>query len=178
MIKRITERWKELREDCAIGFGKMSVKNTLIFMIKEAIQNKWTSFIINRYGRDCGYLRYILDVDGKDSEALPFEYRYRHLSFLYDDSKEDTKEDILNKLIVSVKLLYNYQALIKYMSYRLKTSAQTEQYHDVAWKMYGETQIWTDWGECDGFMTEGHCEHCDKYIKEESDRIKEAYKLK
>ena len=177
MIKGIIKRWKELREDCAIGFGKMSVKNTLIFMIREKIKHKYHSFIVNRYGEDCGWLRDIINADG-GKDSLPFDWRYGHLSFLYYDAKEDTKEDILNKLMVSVKLLYDYQALHKYTSARLKTSAKTEQYYDAECKIYGETRIWTDWGECEGFMTEGHCEHCDRHIKIESDRIKKELKLK
>ena len=48
MIKRIIERWKELREE---GFLQLSVKDTIIQMIKETIRDKWESFIVNRYGR-------------------------------------------------------------------------------------------------------------------------------
>ena len=178
MFKGIIKRWKELRDDCDRMFIKLSVKDTIIFMIREKIEHKYHSFIVNRYGKDCGYLRDILNTDDKDTESLPFKYRYKHLHFLYYDAKEDTKEDILNKLMVSVKLLYDYKALHRYTSSKLKTSAQTDQYYDVEWKLYCETQIWTDWGECDGFMTDGHCKHCDNHIKIESDRIKKELKLK
>ena len=175
-MKRLIKRWKELRE------VRYSVKDTIIQIIKEQttdrIKWKWESFIIRRYGKDCGYLRDILNTDDKDTESLPFKYRYKHLHFLYYDAKEDTKEDILNKLMVSVKLLCDYQAMVRYMSPGLKTSARTNQYYDVEWKLYSEAQIWTDWGECDGFMTDGHCEHCDRYIKEESDKIRKQLKLK
>jgi len=174
MIKRIIKRWKELRED---GFGKLSIKDTIIFMIREKIKHKWHSFIVNRYGKDCGWLRDIINADG-DKDSLSFGCRYSHLDFLYYDAKEDTKEDILNKLMVSVKLLYDYQSLHRYTSARLKTSAKTEQYYEAEWKIYCQTQIWTDWGECEGFMTDGHCEHCDGHIKIESDRIKKELKLK
>tara|TARA_R100000656_G_scaffold93958_1_gene68012 strand:- start:617 stop:1144 length:528 start_codon:yes stop_codon:yes gene_type:complete len=175
MFNKTIERWKELRED---GFGRLSVKGAIIFMIREKIEHKYHSFIVNRYGKDCGYLRDILNTDDKDTESLPLKYRYKHLHFLYNDAKEDTKEDILNKLMVSVKLLYDYQALHIYTSSKLKTSAKTEQYYKAEWKIYRETQIWTDWGECEGFMTDGYCKHCDNHIKIESDRIKKELKLK
>ena len=173
MIKRITERWKELRDDD--GFGKLSVKQAIIFMIRETIHNKWTSFIINRYGKDSFYLKNILK-DNKDKHD--YHWDYKHISFLYYDVMEDSKEEVINKLMVSVKLLCDYNNMMMYISNNLKTSAYTEQYHDASWKLYGETQIWRDWGECDGFMTDGHCEHCDRYIKDESDKIKKQLKLK
>ena len=175
MIKGIIKRWKELRTDDFIF--KMSVKDTIIFMIREKIKYKWTNFIVNRYGMDCGHLRDILNVDGKDTEGLSFDYRYQHLSFLYNYAKEDTKEDILNKLMVSVKLLYDYEGLVRYMESKLKTSAGTEQFYDALSLLCSQTKIWTDWGECEGFMTEGHCKYCDKHIKIESDRIKKELKL-
>ena len=49
----IIERWKELREE---GFLQLSVKDTIIQMIKETIRDKWESFIVNRYGKESYFL--------------------------------------------------------------------------------------------------------------------------
>ena len=175
-MKRFTKRWKELRE------VRYSVKDTIIQIIKEnttdVIKWKWESFIIKHYGKDSFFLKNILD-DNKDK--YDYQWDYKHITFLYSDAMEGSKEEAINKLMVSVKLLCDYSNMVKHLSYNLKTSANTDQFHKARWKLYKETRIFSDWGECigdEGMPFEDGCPHCDKFIKQESDKIRKALELK
>ena len=167
MIKRITERWKELREE---GFLQLSVKDTIIQMIKETIRGKWESFIVNRYGRESHFLKRMLK---ENLENFDYEHEYRGLIFLYQDSKNDSKEQILNKLLITTKLLTDYKQLSMHTNFLLKTKAKTEQYQEASFRVYSQSDIFVNWGGCDD-----GCEHCNAYIKEESDKIRKGLKLK
>ncbi len=177
MIKRIVERFKELRDGgisvppgyCDGLFIKMSVTGTIIHMIKEAIRGKWESFIVNRYGRECYFLGKVLDREYLSESKIG----YRSLAHLYWDSKKDSKEQLLNKLLVTTKLLKDYKELQMYTDGVLKTKARTEQYREASFRVYSQADIFVNWGWCDD-----NCEHCHAYIKEESDKIRKGLKLK
>ena len=164
--ERITERWKELREE---GFLQLSVKDTIIQMIKETIIDKWESFIVNRYGKESYFLGKVLDREYLSESKMG----YRNLAHLYWESKKDSKEQILNKLLVATKLLNDYKELLIYTEGVLKTKGKTEQYHNASWMIYSQSDIFVNWGNCDD-----SCEHCNAYIKEESDKIRKGLKLK
>ena len=175
-MKRLIKRWKELRKI------RYSVKDTIIQIIKERtidrIKWKWESFIISRYGKDSFFLKKILN-DNKEKNH--YKWDYKHIGFLYCDAMEGSKEEAINKLMVSVKLLCDYSNMVRHLSNNLKTSARTDQYYNAEWKLYRETQIFSDWGECvddNGVSFEGGCPHCNKFIKQESDKIRKALKLK
>ena len=166
MFNRTIERWKELREE---GFLQLSVKDTIIQMIKETIRDKWESFIVNRYGRESYFLGKVLDREYLSESKMG----YRNLAHLYWESKKDSKEQILNKLLVATKLLNDYKELLIYTEGVLKTKGKTEQYHNASWRIYSQSDVFVNWGNCDD-----GCEHCNAYIKEESDKIRKGLKLK
>ena len=174
-MKRLIKRWKEIRKI------RYSVKDTIIQIIKEnttdVMKRKWESFIIRHYGKDSFFLKNILD-DNKDKYDYQRDYR---LTFLYYDAIKGSKEEAINKLIVSVKLLCDYSKMVQHLSNNLKTSANTDQFREARWKLYRETQIFSDWGECiddNGMPFEDGCPHCNKFIKQESDKIRKALKLR
>tara|TARA_R100000781_G_scaffold92716_2_gene57545 strand:+ start:126 stop:632 length:507 start_codon:yes stop_codon:yes gene_type:complete len=167
MIKRIIERWKELREE---GFLQLSIKDTIIQMIKETIRDKWESFIVNRYGRESHFLAGIVK---KDLEEFDYGFLYGGLAHLYYDSESESKEQLLNKLLVTTKLLKDYEELLMYTNPLLKTKARTEQYREASFRVYSQASLFVNWGGCDD-----NCEHCHAYIKEESDKIRKGLKIK
>ena len=175
-MKRLIKRWKELRE------VRYSVKDTIIQIIKEnttdRIKWKLESSIIRRYGKDSFFLKNILD-DNKDK--YDYQWDYKHITFLYSDVMEGSKEEAINKHMVAVKLLFDYSNMVMYLSHNLKTSARTDQYYNAHWKLYRETRIFSDWGECiddKGMPFEDGCPHCNKFIKQESDKIRKALQLR
>ena len=164
MIKLIKQQWKEGKE------LQLSNKDVVMSIIKGftiyPIQNRWRKFIINRYGRESYFLKRILSgkVDRIDSS---------NLMHLYYDSKRKTKKELLDKLLIAVKLLNDYKNLQMYIDKYLKTKAHTEQYENVSFKVYNKSSIFTDFHTC-----ENDCKYCNKFIKEESDKIRKQLKLK
>lgn len=180
-MKRLIKRWKELRYE-GIYEVRYPVKDTIIQIIKEntidRIKWKWESFIIRRYGKNSFFLENILN-DNKDK--YDYQWDYKHITFLYQDAMEGSKEEAINKLMVAVKLLCDYSNMMKHLSHNLKTSICTEQYHDAKWKLYTETQIFSGWGECvddSGMSFEDGCPDCNKFIKRESDKIRKGLQLR
>ena len=172
MFNKTIERWKELRDDCDKLFIKMSVKDTIIHMIKETIIDKWESFIVNRYGRESHFLKRILK---KDLEEFHYQLSYSGLIHLYYDSKNDSKEQILNKLLIVTKLLNDYKELLMYTDGVLKTKGKTEQYRNASWRVYSQADIFVNW---DSGISDLHLKNCNAYIKEESDNIRKGLKKK
>ena len=164
MIKLIKQKWKEGKE------LQLSNKDVVMHIIKEftiyPIQNRWREFIINRYGRDFYVFKQVIkgDVDWVVENSL---------KFLYYESKQNTKKELLDRFMIAVKLLQDYQNIVTHSGRLLKTKSHTEQYHKATRKLYGESSIFTSRFHCDW-----DCKSCNKFIKEESDKIRKQLKLK
>ena len=112
-----------------------------------------------------------------NKDLNPSEYRvgYRSLGHLYWESKKDSKEQILNKLLIVTKLLNDYKELLMYTDGVLKTKGKTEQYRNASWRVYSQADIFVNW---DSGISDLHLKNCNAYIKEESDKIRKGLKIK
>ena len=88
----------------------------------------------------------------------------------YNRVRKDFDSRILNKI-----LLEDYKNLQLYLDItNIKTKAFTKQYSNASFRVYSKSSIFTDFGEC----CEGDCKQCNKFIKEESDKIRKQLDLK